>query len=79
MRYRKKPRNFENIIALNTVVSYIENMAIIQNEYGQLFYVECEEDQFEIGTCIETEHLTSITELPYLLQKKIIALLGENK
>lgn len=78
MRYRKKPRNFENIIALNTVVSYIENMAIIQNEYGQLFFVECEEDQFEVGTSVETEQLTSITELPYSLQKKIITLLGEN-
>lgn len=56
--------NFERIHNDNLVVGYYIDKAIVKNENGYLFYIECDENEAPIGTIADEDMLTSISELP---------------
>lgn len=58
-----KPKNAERMRNYNIVVGYFQGKAIIRNENGFFFFIECEECHAPEGTVIENEALTSIDNL----------------
>lgn len=44
----KKPKNGEELRNPNVIIGYLGGMAIIENEYGKRFFVECEPEQMRL-------------------------------
>ncbi len=53
----------EYIVANNIIIGYFNGKAIVQNEWGQLFYYEMPEEFAEPGTVVATKYLTDIEQL----------------
>lgn len=71
MKFKEQPKKF--IQSDNIIIGYINGKAIIENEWGNLFYVEIPEEFITIGETAIDEGLTSISELPQQEQEEIIA------
>ena len=71
MKFKEQPKQF--IQSDNIIIGYINGKAIIENEWGNLFYVETPEEFITIGETAIDEGLTSISELPKAEQEQIIA------
>ena len=56
----KKPKNGEELRNTNVIIGYLGGMAIIENEYGKRFFVECEPEQMPIGTYVDNLSLIHI-------------------
>lgn len=52
--------NFEKIHNDNLVVGYYIDKAIVKNENGYLFYIECDENEAPIGTIADEDMLTTL-------------------
>mgnify|MGYP003176863355 FL=1 len=63
--------SFEEPYTDNEVVGYYEDKLIVKREDGKLFFCEIPENLIEIGETISPKDLTSISELPYDVQKEI--------
>lgn len=63
--------SFEEPYTDNEVVGYYEDKLIVKREAGELFFCEIPENLIEIGETISPKDLTSISELPYNVQKKL--------
>lgn len=55
----------------NVVIGYLCGKAIIQDEYNNLFYIECEPEHMPIGTFVEDGGMAPVVELSEK-EKKII-------
>lgn len=71
--------NFEKIYNDNLVVGYYIDKAIVKNENGYLFYIECDENEAPIGTIADEDMLTSISELQKHEKDYISRVFGERK
>lgn len=63
--------SFEEPYTDNEVVGYYEDKLIVKREDGELFFCKIPENLIEIGETISPKDLTSISELPYDVQKEI--------
>lgn len=61
----------EKVIYENLVIGYYNGKAIVKNELGNLFYMECEEQIAPEGTVLENDVLTPISELSVQEQREI--------
>ena len=52
-------------------------MAIIENEYGKRFFVECEPEQMPIGTYVDNNAVSPVTELDKSIQRAITESFGK--
>ena len=51
-------------------------MAIVKNEWGNLFFFEVPEEYCEIGDVVESHYLSSIEELEPELKSRVLQALG---
>lgn len=61
------------------MVGYYIDKAIVKNENGYLFYIECDENEAPIGTIADEDMLTSISELQKHEKDYISRVFGERK
>ena len=47
-----------------TIIAYVDNMAICEDDFGDLWYAEIPESCAEPGSVLETGLLRALTELP---------------
>ena len=73
----KKPKNGEELRNPNVIIGYLGGMAIIENEYGKRFFVECEPEQMPIGTYVDNNAVSPVTELDKSIQRAITETLGK--
>ena len=71
MYYWREPRNFEKTQPYYLVVGYYCGKAIIKDEWGDLYYVVCEENEAETGTLIEPDGISRIEGLSAQEQESI--------
>lgn len=50
----------QQLQADNEIIAYIDGMAIVRNEWGNLFFFEVPEEYCEIGDVVESHYLSSI-------------------
>lgn len=73
----KKPKNGEELRNTNVIIGYLGGMAIIENEYGKRFFVECEPEQMPIGTYVDNNAVSPVTDLDKSIQRTIIETFGK--
>lgn len=56
--------------------AYIDGMAIVRNEWGNLFFFEVPEEYCEIGDVVESHYLSSIEELEPERRARVLQALG---
>lgn len=66
----------QQLQADNEIIAYIDGMAIVMNEWGNLFYFEIPEEYCEIGDVVELHYLSSIEELDPELKSRVLNSLG---
>ena len=66
----------QQLQADNEIIAYIDGMAIVMNEWGNLFYFEITEEYCEIGDVVESHYLSSIEELDPELKSRVLNSLG---
>ena len=59
------------------VEKYVDGMAIITDEEGNVYYMECEKDCAPAGTVVEERGLKRLETLDIKEQKKILNLLED--
>lgn len=79
MKFRKIPRDFEKLEMENHVIAHIFGMAIVRDDSGDLFYIECDEELCDIGEKIDKDALIPLDNLSPRLQRKIRTYLEENR
>lgn len=57
----------------NTIIGFYDGMAIIENEWGNLFYVVMPEELVSIGQIVQTDALNSIDNLSIDKQNEIVS------
>lgn len=73
----KKPKNGESVRNENTVVGYVESsIIVVKNEEGELFFLYGSSDNAEIGTVVENEYISPISNLSPMEQKIVLELFG---
>ena len=72
-----KPQNGEELRNANVIIEYLDGMAIIENEYGKRFFVECEPEQMPIGTYMDNNAIIPVTELDKSVQNMITEIFGK--
>lgn len=73
MFMEKKESRRENVQVDNEVVNYLNGKAIIQDDFGELFYLEIDEEFVVLGETVLSEDLRPISELPEEEQAKILS------
>ena len=64
MRVIREPKNFEEENWAYLSIGYHNGKAVLKDEAGDLYYMECEEEEAPIGTMVsEGENIQSIGEL----------------
>lgn len=63
---REKPQ------ANNEVIAYIDGKAIIEDDFGKLYYIEIEEEFVTLGEVAFSSDLTPISELEESMQLNIL-------
>ncbi len=77
MRINQEPKNFENENWIYLVVGYYEGKAILKDEEGELFFLECEENEAPEGTSLpDSIGVTPIEVLEEKEQKQIYEVYG---
>lgn len=79
MTYYKIPKNLNNIRNDNLVVGYHNGKSIVKNEFGDFFFVECEESFAPIGTVAEDDMLISIDKLSMNEQQELKNIYGNKE
>ena len=79
MRMIRKPKNFEEENWHYLSIGYYKGKAIVKNEMGELFYMECEETIAPIGTVVTRETVMPIQELTNEEREEIEAIYGKSK
>lgn len=64
MQVFREPKNFETEKWNYLSIGYHKGKAIVKNELGELFFMECEEEVAPIGTVVTADLLTTIEKLP---------------
>lgn len=72
-----KPQNGEELRNANVIIGYLDGRAIIENEYGKRFFVECEPEQMPIGTYVDNNAIIPVTELDKNVQNMITEIFGK--
>ena len=72
-----KPQNGGELRNANVIIGYLDGMAIIENEYGKRFFVECEPEQMPIGTYVDNNTIVPVTELDKSVQCLITEIFGK--
>lgn len=73
----KKPKNGESVRNENTVVGYVESsIIVVKNEEGELFFLYGSSDNAEIGTVVENEYISPISNLSPMERKIVLELFG---
>ena len=73
----KKPKNGEELRNTNVIIGYLDGMAIIENEYGKRFFVECEPEQMPIGTYVDNNAVSPETQVQKSIQREITETFGK--
>ena len=60
MQVFREPKNFETEKWNYLSIGYHKGKAIVKNELGELFFMECEEEVAPIGTVVTADLLTTI-------------------
>lgn len=55
-----------------TIIAYVDNMAICEDDFGDLWYAEIPEACAELGSVVEMDMLTAFSELPKERQNEIL-------
>ena len=76
MRYIKPPQNFEFSHQDLTVIGYVQDLAIIEDEYGSLYEMECPNNLLPIGSVTERAFLTPLDELSAIEVRHDLSLKG---
>lgn len=64
MQFIREPKNFEEENWSYFSIGYYSGKAVLKDEAGDLYYMECEEEEAPIGTMVsEGEDIKSINEL----------------
>ncbi|NSD68962.1 hypothetical protein [Dorea longicatena] len=71
--------NFEVIHKDNLVIGYYIDKAIVSDEYGRLYYIECDENEAPIGTVADEDMLEDIDNLSEHEREYIIREYRESK
>lgn len=72
MRVKREPKNFEQEDWVYFVVGYHDGKAIMKNEEGELFFLECEENVAPEGTYVpDSIEVTPVEILTEQEQKEI--------
>lgn len=66
----------EKILKDNIIVGYYGDRAIVETEYGELYFFDCEKDLIPIGSVTDAE-LKSLEELNKDIQREILSLFQE--
>ena len=66
----------EKILKDNIIVGYYGDRAIVETEYGELYFFDCEKDLIPIGSVTDAE-LKSLEDLDKDIQKEILRLFQE--
>ena len=66
----------QQLQADNEIIAYIDGMAIVRNEWGNLFFFEVPEEYCEIGDVVESHYLSPIEELDPELKSRVLQALG---
>lgn len=61
----------------NVIIAYYKGMGIIEDEYGNLYFMKCDEEQAPIGTIAEDDAIVSIKNLPEELSTEIKTVFGK--
>lgn len=80
MRVKQEATNFENENWMYLVVGYYEGKAVLKDEEGELFFLECEENEAPEGTCLQDSiEVTPIEVLEEKEQKYISGVYGQGE
>lgn len=74
---RRTNYNFERIHNDNLVVGRYKNLAIVKNEMGALYYIECDENEAPIGTIVDDDMLNPINNLMSHERQYIYRIFGD--
>jgi hypothetical protein len=66
----------QQLQADNEIIAHIDGMAIVKNEWGNLFFFEVPEEYCEIGDVVESHYLSPIEELDPELKSRVLKALG---
>ncbi len=66
----------EKILKDNIIAGYYGDRAIVETEYGELYFFDCEKDLIPIGSVTDAE-LKSLEDLDKDIQKEILRLFQE--
>lgn len=72
MEYKKEPKNFEVLHELYLSIGYYRGKAIVKDENGSFYFVNCEENELPIGTLAESDLLKPLNQLEETEQKEIL-------
>ncbi len=67
-----KNQNGEKILSDNEIIAYINGKAIIETEWGNLYYIEMPEEFVTIGETVEMNGLTEFEALSVDERKEIL-------
>lgn len=60
----------------NTIVAYVDGMAIAEDEWGDLYYSEMPEEIVTIGEVADLNAFKPFKDLPGTVQSRIVSVLG---
>lgn len=59
----KVPENAETVRSNNTIIGYYGNKAIVRNDLGELYFIECDGPHFAVGSVVTDEEIMSVSYL----------------
>lgn len=74
--HSKKDINTETVIADNEIILLYNNLPIVQNEWGDLYYCTIPADLISVGDVVPTSVLQPLSKLSDEQQKEILILTG---
>lgn len=78
MQFIREPKNFEEENWAYLSIGYHNGKAVLKDEAGDLYYMECEEEVAPIGTMVsEGERIKNIEELDKYERMEIIQIYQE--
>ena len=71
------PTVMPKLLAMNDALMESKFRGDIENEYGKRFFVECEPEQMPIGTYVDNNAVSPVTELDKSIQRAITESFGK--